>query len=121
MIDQALKNFMELIEKTLDATEPAALDDSCSVAFLAPTDKGLVGLDMDTGSPVRVGWKYKSIHEKPVIIHAGNEQTVIPPRLALSWEPLLPAAVPPPVTVPAEPEPVTKPRPPRVRHRIVDT
>jgi hypothetical protein len=111
----SLRDFLELVESQLEITEPAALDDSCSVVCLAPTDRGLVGLDADTGSPVRVGGKYKSIHEKPVIIHAGKEQTVIPPKLVLSWEPLVPAAAA------VELEPVQETFSPRVRQRIVDT
>jgi hypothetical protein len=76
----ALMNFLELVEANLDVTEPAALDDGCSVVCMAPHKGGLVGLDMDTGRPVRVGWRYKDISEKPVIINAGSRQTVILPQ-----------------------------------------
>ena len=75
----SLRGFLDLVEARLDVTEPAALGDGCCVARLAPARGGLVGLDADTGRPVRVGWRYKDIGEKPVIISAGAEQTVIPP------------------------------------------
>jgi hypothetical protein len=75
-----LRNFLELVEASLDLSEPTALDDDCSVASVSPVKGGLVGLDVDTGRPVHVGWKYKTIDEKPVIINAGGKQTIIPPK-----------------------------------------
>ena len=80
-----LRDFLDLVESQLDryrmdiATEPLALDDDCSVVSVAPVQGGFVGLDMETGKPVPASWKYKTIHEKPVIINTGNKQTVIPP------------------------------------------
>ena len=97
-----LRDFLELMDARLDltgpespeATEPAVLEDGCSVVGMAPAKGGLVGLDADTGSPMRVGWKYKTIDEKPVIINAGGKQTVIPPK--------------PPPPKPPPPPPVSK-------------
>jgi hypothetical protein len=76
-----LRDFLELVEASLNLTEPTALDD-CSVASVSPVKGGLVGLDVNTGRPVQVGWKYKTIDEKPVIINAGGKQTIIPPKPA---------------------------------------
>ncbi len=75
-----LRNFLDLVESQLDVTEPVALDDGYCVAGVAPIQGGLVGLDLDTGQPVRVGGHhYKDITEKPVIINTGSKQTIIPP------------------------------------------
>jgi hypothetical protein len=91
----SLRDFLGQVEAGLDpsrpaadelaaglATEPVRLDDLGDVVAVAPTAGGLVGLDVDTGTPVRVrpGWPYRSVAEKPVIITAGGRQTVLPPR-----------------------------------------
>jgi hypothetical protein len=70
---------LDIPEDAFTPTEPLVLEDECSVVGLAPAKGGPVGLDADTGRPMQLGWKYKSIDEKPVIIHNGRKQTVIPP------------------------------------------
>jgi hypothetical protein len=97
----SLRGFLDLVESRLDVTEPAVLED-CSVASIGPAQGGLVGLDVDTGRPMRIGWRYKTIEEKPVIINAGAKQTVIPPAT--------PAAAHPPIPLPA---PAKLPAPPK--------
>jgi hypothetical protein len=87
---------LDIPEGVLVSTEPAVLDDECSVVGLAPAKGGMVGLDADTGRPMQLGWKYKSIDEKPVIIHNGARQTVIPPVAKPAPPP--PAPKLPPVT-----------------------
>jgi hypothetical protein len=94
----SLRGFLDLVESRLDVTEPAVLED-CSVASIGPVQGGLVGLDVDTGRPMRIGWRYKTIEEKPVIINAGAKQTVIPPAAPAAVHPLIP--LPAPVKLPA--------------------
>jgi hypothetical protein len=100
--ESTLRNFLDTVEARLDVTEPAVIDNGCAVASIAPSKDGLVGLDVDTGRPMRIGWRYKTIEEKPVIINAGAKQTVIPPAAPAPKHPLIP--LPPPVKVKAEPK-----------------
>lgn len=124
---------LDIPEGLLVSTEPTVLEDECAVVGLAPAKGGLVGLDADTGRPMQLGWKYKSIDEKPVIIHSGARQTVIPPTPKPAPKP---APKPPANTGeiaaiyaaimasrPAPPPPVDlgRPGPPRARQRVVDT
>ena len=76
----SLKEFLGQVEHALDLTEPTALDDGSYVVGLASSQDGLVGLDVDTGQPVQVPWKYPTIDEKPTIINYGSKQLVIPPK-----------------------------------------
>lgn len=90
---ESLKDYFASVEaqlSVLEATEPTALENECSVASVAPVKGGMVGLDLETGRPMQVGWKYKTIDEKPVIINAGATQTIIPPK-----------PPPPPIQLPA--------------------
>jgi hypothetical protein len=129
----ALRNFLNLIEAKIDITEPAVMEDDCAVVRLAPAKGGLVGLDADTGRPMRVGWRYPTINEKPVIINMGNKQTVIkPPPPPPPSPPQLPETASEVVDLyndmltasTAPEEPVVEPgwpEPPRTRFRLVDT
>ena len=78
--EKTLRNFLELVESQLDLTEPMMLDDGTCAVALAPGEGGMVGIDADTGRPMQINWRYKTIDQKPVIINAGNKQTVIPPK-----------------------------------------
>ena len=74
-----LRNVPDLIEAQLDITEPAALDDACPVDSVSSRLR-VPGNQWDIGRLVLVGWRYKTIDQKPVIINAGSKQTVIPPQ-----------------------------------------
>jgi hypothetical protein len=51
---------------------------------------------------MRIGWRYKTIEEKPVIINAGAKQTVIPPAAPAAVHPLIPLPAPVKLTAPAK-------------------
>lgn len=82
---------------------------------------------------MRVGWRYPTINEKPVIINMGNKQTVIkPPPPPPPSPPQLPETASEVVDLyndmltasTAPEEPVVEPgwpEPPRTRFRLVDT
>jgi hypothetical protein len=108
-----LRDFFEQVGAELAATEPVELD-SGYVVQLAPAANGLVGLDVDTGKPVKVKPFYKTIAEKPVIINAGPQKTVIQPQppSSLDDQPVSSA------TGPGAKSPVAVPS---IRRRIVDT
>jgi hypothetical protein len=97
----SLRDFVAGLDTALNATDPAVLEADGAVVSIAPGPGGLVGLDLDTGKPVRLEPRYKSVAEKPVIINAGSKQIVIPPP------PLPPPAAPLPPVLAAGAPPTT--------------